>query len=282
MARSAAIRAARWLASQVGPGTLVGCTPGDCAAVPRELASASAATILVTGSGSGSGLVTLARFGSIEIVAIGALIAVPIGIGLAVFLTEYGAKGSKPTVVFANTVRYLVDVMTGVPSIVFGLFIYITLVVSHIGGNYAAWKASVALSLLMLPIITRSAEVVLQLVPDTLREAALALGAPRWRVTARVVLPAAVPGMTTGTLLAIARALGETAPLLFTVAGANGLTFNPTQQMNALPLQIYNDIISPRAVVNSQAWGAGLTLVGIVLILNLIARGISWRSRKAS
>jgi phosphate transport system permease protein len=223
-----------------------------------------------------------ALFGSLEIVAIAALIAVPIGIGLAIFLTEYGAKGPRTVVRFANTVRYFVDVMTGVPSIIFGLFIYITLVTSHIDGNFAGWKGSVALSLLMLPIITRSTEVVLVTVPDSLREAALALGAPRWRVTSRVVLPAAVPGIVTGTLLAVARALGETAPLLFTVAVANALTFDPTQQMNSLPIQIYNDIISPRAVVNSQAWGAGLTLVLIVLIFNLVARGVSRKRRSAT
>jgi phosphate transport system permease protein len=178
-------------------------------------------------------------------------------------------------------VRYFVDVMTGVPSIVFGLFIYITLVISHIGGNFTAWKGSVALALLMLPIVTRSAEVVLLLVPSSLREAALALGAPRWRAIFRVVLPTALPGLVTGSLLAVARAMGETAPLLFTVAGASALTFGLSQQMNTLPLQIYNDILSPRAAVVAQAWAAGLTLVAMVLLLNLIARLISRRSRLA-
>ena len=230
-----------------------------------------------TGSFFGSvGGVRSAILGSLEIVALATLIAVPIGVGVALYLTEYG-KESK----FAHLVRYFVDVMTGVPSIVFGLFIFITLVISHVGGNFTAWKASVALSLLMLPIITRSSEVVLLLVPDSLREAALALGAPRWRVIFRVVLPTAVPGLVTGSLLAVARAMGETAPLLFTVAGASALTFNLTQQMNTLPLQIYNDILSPRAVVVAQAWAAGLTLVVLVLLLNLIARFISRRSRLA-
>jgi phosphate transport system permease protein len=118
-------------------------------------------------------------------------------------------------------------------------------------------------------------------VPSDLREAALALGAPRWQVIGRVVLPTAASGLVTGSLLAVARAMGETAPLLFTTAGAAGLTFSLSQQMNALPLQIYNDILSPRAVVVSQAWAAGLTLVALVLILNLIARAISRRSRLA-
>ncbi|MGO9754449.1 MAG: phosphate ABC transporter permease PstA [Solirubrobacteraceae bacterium] len=217
-----------------------------------------------------------AILGTLEIVALATVIAVPIGIGVALYLTEYG-KDSR----FAATIRYFVDVMTGVPSIVFGLFIYISLVISHIGGDFTAWKGSIALSLLMLPIVTRSAEVVLLLVPDSLREAALALGAPRWRVVARIVLPTAAPGLLTGSLLAIARGMGETAPLLFTTAGAFGLTFSLGQQMNALPLQIYNDLASPRSVVVDRAWGAALTLVALVLILNLIARAISRRSRVA-
>jgi phosphate transport system permease protein len=222
------------------------------------------------------GGVRSAILGSLEIVALATVIAVPIGVGVALYLTEYG-KDSW----FARLVRYFVDVMTGVPSIVFGLFIFITLVISHVGGNFTAWKGSVALALLMLPIVTRSAEVVLLLVPSSLREAALALGAPRWRVIFRVVLPTALPGLVTGALLAVARAMGETAPLLFTVAGASALTFGLNQQMNTLPLQIYNDILSPRAAVVAQAWAASLTLVAMVLLLNLIARFISRRSRLA-
>ncbi len=217
-----------------------------------------------------------AILGTIVIVALATVIAVPLGIGVALYLTEYG-KDSR----FAATIRYFIDVMTGVPSIVFGLFIFISLVITHVGGNFTAWKGSVALSLLMLPIVTRSAEVVLLLVPDSLREAALALGAPRWRVVARIVLPTASSGLVTGSLLAIARGMGETAPLLFTTAGAFGLTFGIGQQMNALPLQIYNDLSSPRSVVVDRAWGAALTLVTMVLILNLVARAISRRSRVA-
>jgi len=230
-----------------------------------------------TGSFFGDpGGIRSAILGSLEIVLLATVIAVPVGIGLALYLTEYGRDSH-----FANLVRYFVDVMTGVPSIVFGLFIYITLVLAHVGGNFTAWKASIALALLMLPIVTRSSEVVLLLVPSSLREAALALGAPRWRVIVRVVLPTATPGLVTGALLAVARGMGETAPLLFTTAGVFGLTFSLGQQMNALPLQIYNDILSPRAVVVSQAWGAALTLVVLVLILNLVARLFSRRNRMA-
>jgi phosphate transport system permease protein len=214
--------------------------------------------------------------GSLMMVGLASLIAIPIGIGVALYLTEYGKQSW-----FANLVRYFIDVMTGVPSIVFGLFIYIVLVLSHVGGNYTGWKGSIALSLLMLPIVVRSAEVVLLLVPSSLREAALALGAPRWRVIFRVILPTATPGLVTGSLLAVARGMGETAPLLFTVAYASGVTANLTQQMNSLPVQIFQDIASPRAALTARAWGAALTLVALVLILNLIARFAARRSRVA-
>ncbi|MBV9006406.1 MAG: phosphate ABC transporter permease PstA, partial [Solirubrobacterales bacterium] len=214
--------------------------------------------------------------GSLVIVGLATLISVPIGIGVALYLTEYGKESW-----YASVIRYFIDVMTGVPSIVFGLFIYIVLVLGHVGGGFTGWKGSIALSLLMLPIVARSAEVVLALVPSSLREAALALGAPRWRVVTRIVLPTAASGLTTGSLLAVARGMGETAPLLFTTAGAFALTANLTQQMNALPLQIFGDITSPRAAVVNRAWGAALTLVVLVLILNVIARLVSRRSRLA-
>ena len=222
------------------------------------------------------GGVRSAILGTIEIVALASLISIPIGIGVALYLTEYG-KDSW----FANLVRYFVDVMTGVPSIVFGLFIYIVLVLGRVGGTFTAWKGSVALALLMLPVVVRSSEVVLLLVPESLREAALALGAPRWRVVSRVVLPTSLSGLITGGLLAVARGAGETAPLLFTVAVAQSLTFNLGQTMNTLPIQIYNDIQSPRSEVVTRAWGAALTLVLMILILNLVARAASRRSRVA-
>jgi phosphate transport system permease protein len=223
------------------------------------------------------GGVRSAIFGTLEIVGLATLISVPVGIAVALYLTEYGKDHW-----FANAVRYFVDVMTGVPSIVFGLFIYIVLVISHAGGSgFAGWKGALALALLMLPIVIRSAEVVLLLVPDSLREAALALGAPRWRVVWKVVLPTARPGLITGSLLAVARGMGETAPLLFTVSLAFGLTGNLNSQMNTLPVQIFTDITNPRDVIVTRAWGAALTLVALVLILNLIARLIARRSRMA-
>jgi phosphate transport system permease protein len=222
------------------------------------------------------GGVRSAIVGTLLIVGLASLIAVPLGIGIALYLVEYG-KASR----FANVVRYFVDVMTGVPSIVFGLFIYIVLVLSGFGGNFAGWKGSIALALLMLPVVSRSAEVVLNLVPDSLRESALALGSPRWRVVARIVLPTAMPGLVTGSLLAIARGAGETAPLLFTAFAVNATTWNVGQQMNSLPIQIFNDVRQAQSNIVERAWGAALTLVLMILALTLLARLIQRRSRIA-
>ena len=222
------------------------------------------------------GGVKSAIIGTILIVALASVIAIPIGVGVALFLVEYGKNS-----VFANVVRYFIDVMTGVPSIVFGLFIYIVLVLTGVGGNFAGWKGSVALALLMLPVVTRSAEVVLNLVPDSLREAALALGAPRWKVVFRIVLPTALPGLVTGSMLAIARGAGETAPLLFTAFAVNATSWDLSQQMNSLPIQIFNDVRQAQTNIVARAWGAALTLVAMILILTLIARTIQRRSRLA-
>ena len=214
--------------------------------------------------------------GTVLIVGLASLIAVPIGVAVALYLVEYGKK-----TFFANAVRYFVDVMTGVPSIVFGLFVYIVLVLTGVAGTFAGWKGAVALALLMLPVVTRSAEVVLSLVPDALREAALALGAPRWRVMFRVVLPTALPGLVTGSLLAVARGAGETAPLLFTAFAVNGTSWDLGHQMNSLPIQIFNDVRQAQANIVERAWGAALTLVAMVLVLTLIARLIQRRSKLA-
>jgi phosphate transport system permease protein len=224
---------------------------------------------------SSIGGIKSALLGTIEIVALASAIAIPIGIGVAVWLVEYGRDS-----LFAHVVRFFVDVLTGVPSIVFGLFIYIVLIVGT-GSSYAGYKGSFALSLLMLPVVIRSAEVILMLIPGALRESALALGAPRWKVIARVVLPTALPGMVTGVLLAIARASGETAPLLFTAATTRNTDFNLSHFMNSLPVQIYNDVTSPTTAVVNRAWGAALALVTMILLLNLIARLVSRRSRVA-
>jgi phosphate transport system permease protein len=225
--------------------------------------------------GANIGGIKSAILGTIEMVALASAIAIPLGVGVALWLVDYG-KGSW----FAQTVRFFVDVLTGVPSIVFGLFVYIVLIIGT-GSTYAGYKGSIALSLLMLPIVIRSAEVILLLVPEALREAALALGAPRWRVISKIVLPTALPGLVTGVLLAVARAAGETAPLLFTAAYTHNTNFNLGQFMNSLPVQIYNDVTSPTTAVVNRAWGAALTLVLMILLVNLVARLISRRSRLA-
>jgi phosphate transport system permease protein len=229
-----------------------------------------------TGSFLGSaGGIKSAILGTVVMVGLATAVAVPVGVGVAVWLVELGRDSRV-----ASAVRYFVDVMTGVPSIVFGLFVYITLVLAGVGGSsFAAWKGAIALGLLMLPIVTRSAEVVLLLVPDTLREAAYALGAPRWRVIARVVLPTALPGLVTGVLLAIARAAGETAPLLFTAAVVNDTTFDVNDRMNSLPAFIYQYVGQAQDRLVRMAWGAALTLVAMVLVLTLLARMIQRRSR---
>jgi phosphate transport system permease protein len=215
-----------------------------------------------------------AILGTLEIVGLATLIAVPLGIAIAVYLNEIGRDSQ-----LAVVVRYCIDVLTGVPSIVFGLFIYTVFVVGGFAGGFAAWKGSVALSLLMLPVVARAGEVSLAIVPNALREAALALGAPRWRVILSVVLPVALPGLLTGSLLAIARAAGETAPLLFTVLGASVLTTALDQPMNSLPLQIFNDVRQPNPEIVTRAWGSALTLILLILLVTLIARFAARRAK---
>jgi phosphate transport system permease protein len=218
-----------------------------------------------------------ALFGTLEIVALASALSIPAGIGVAVYLVEYGRDN-----ITSRAVRFFIDVMTGVPSIVFGLFVYIVLVLAHTGGSsFAGWKGSIALALLMLPVVTRSAEVVLALVPNALREAALALGAPRWRTILRIVLPTALPGLVTGVLLAVARAAGETAPLLFTAGIAQATTSNANAPMDSLPALIFADIGAAQQRAVDRAWGAALTLVTLVLVLNLLARAFARRSRLA-
>jgi phosphate transport system permease protein len=222
---------------------------------------------------SSIGGIKSAILGTLEIVALASVISIPAGVGLAVWLVEYGKRNR-----LASTIRFFIDVLTGVPSILFGLFIYIVLIVGT-GSTYAGYKGSLALVLLMLPVVTRSAEVVLLLVPNDLREAALALGAPRWRVIFRIVLPAALAGLMTGVLLAVARAAGETAPLLFTAASTLKTNLNLGQFMNSLPVQIYYDVSAPTTALVNRAWGAALTLVLMIGALNLIARLVARRSR---
>jgi phosphate transport system permease protein len=230
-----------------------------------------------TGSFLGDpGGIKSALLGTLEIVALASAIAIPIGVGVAVYLVEYGKQSW-----FARAVRYFVDVLTGVPSIVFGLFVYIALILGGGFGGFAGWKGAIALGLLMLPVVTRASEVVLNTVPDTLREAGLALGSPRWRIVFRIVLPTALPGLITGGLLAIARAAGETAPLLFTAFAINATNYDLGKPMNSLPMQIWNDVRQAQDRLVERAWGSALTLICLILVLTILARIFARRSRTA-
>lgn len=193
------------------------------------------------------------------------LIAVPLGILGAVFLHEYGG-GSK----FAKLVRFMTTVMTGVPSIVMGLFVYLTWTLRF---GYSAFGGALALACLMLPVVISSTEQMLKLVPSNLREAAYALGTSKSRTILTVVLPAALPGIVSGALLAIARAAGETAPLLFAVGAAHA--YNPhlfTEANTALSLQIFGNATSSFVAAQDRAWGAALTLMTLTFMLTLVAR----------
>ena len=239
--------------------------------VRRGISTWSVAFFTTDPAGAAGGIRS-AIVGTFELVLIATALAVPVAIAMAVFLIEFGRESA-----FARAVRSVMDVMAGVPSVVIGLFVYSALVLSGTGGSFAAWKGAVALALVMLPIITRTAEVELELVPDDLRAGAVALGAPRWRVIVQVVLPAAAGGLVTASLLAVARATGETAPLIFTVAAAQALTLDPGAATNSLPLQILHDVQHPAPGTIARAWGAALTLVILVCLANLAARLIARR-----
>jgi phosphate transport system permease protein len=211
-----------------------------------------------------------AIFGTVMITAIASVMAVPVGILGAVYLNEYSAGGR-----FGKVVRFLSTVMTGVPSVVMGLFVYITYTQRY---KFNAFGGSLALAFLMLPIVIRSTEEMLKLVPNNLREASAALGCRKSRTILGVVLPAALPGVVSGSLLAIARAAGETAPILFVVGITNGLTTDPFHGGNtALSAQIFANATSPFVGAQQRAWGAALTLLTLAFAVTLIARIVTAR-----
>jgi len=202
--------------------------------------------------------------GTLIIVGIASAAAVPFGTLVGIFLSEFGQNR------LGDTVRFISDVLTGLPSIAFGIFGYTVLVLTT--KHFSAIAASAALGVLMLPVIIRATENSMTLVPNALREAGLALGAPRWRVTLEIVVPAAIAGIVTGALLAMARAAGETAPLLFTTLGNDLLQLNPGRSMGALALTVYHNALVPYAKLQDQAWAAALLLVIMVSITNILAR----------
>jgi phosphate transport system permease protein len=211
--------------------------------------------------------------GTLITTLLAAAMAVPLGILGAVYLHEYGKSGR-----LAHLLRFLADVMTGVPSIIMGLFIFTIWVIRFGTAGINAFSGALALGCLMLPIVIRSTEEMLKLVPDHLREASLALGSSKARTVATVVLPAAFSGILSGVLLAVARAAGETAPLLFTVGAAQQINWNPFSGPNtALSLQIFSNASQPYSGAQERAWGAALTLIALTFILLTLSRVVGAR-----
>lgn len=215
------------------------------------------------------GGITHAIVGTLIELGIAIAVSLPLGVGTAVFITEVGGR-------FSHVVRTVVEAMTALPDILAGLFIYTTLIVG-LGVPRSGLAAAIALSVMMLPIIARSAEVVLRVVPGGLREASLALGASRWRTVWRVVLPTARPGLATALILGVARGVGETAPVMLTSGASIFYTADPLQVMNSLPLFIFNAFESGPSYY-ARAWGAASVLLAIVLVLFVTARLVA-RSR---
>jgi phosphate transport system permease protein len=216
-----------------------------------------------------------ALLGTLEQVGIATLIAVPIGVLTAIYLVEYG-RGK-----LASAVTFFVDVMTGIPSIVAGLFV-LSFWILILGMGYSGFAGAMALAILMMPVVVRSTEEMLKLVPNELREASLALGIPKWRTIIKVVLPTSIGGITTGVMLAVARIAGETAPVLLLVWGTNFINNNPFDGPQAsLPLYIYRQYSAGTDVATDRAWAAALVLILFVMILNMGARAIArWKAPK--
>lgn len=216
--------------------------------------------------GEGGGIGN-AIIGSLVLLSISSVIGLPLGICVGVYLSEVG-RGR-----LAGGVRFIVDTLTGIPSIVTGVFVYTILVLPM--KHFSALAGGIALALIMVPIVGRTTEEMLKLVPHSLREGALALGAPQWRVTLGVIIPAAAPGIATGAMLAIARISGETAPLLFTAFGSRFFPTSLNEPIASLTVQIYNYAISPYDEWHAQAWAATLVLMTLVLGINIVVRFIT-------
>ena len=223
-----------------------------------------------------SGGISHAIVGSLIMMGICAAIAAPLGLLVALFIAETTAA-PRPVRSFARGIGFLVDVLLGLPSIVVGLIVYLGVVV--VQGHFSALAGSLALAVIMFPIVVRSADEILRLVPRSLREASLALGAPRWRTVWSTVLPTAAPGLITGIMLALARASGEAAPLLLTSLGSQTLSININEPMESLPHQIFQDILTTVTPATEQrAWGGALVLISIILLLTITARLVGRRS----
>ncbi len=215
-------------------------------------------------AGETGGGVAHAIVGTLMVVGVASLIGVPLGIGAGIYCAEYpGARLSKIT-------RFIADVMNGTPSIVVGVFAWTWIVARQ--KHFSGYAGSAALAMLMIPMVMRTTEELIKLVPHSLREAALALGYPRWRTSLSIVLRTALPGIVTGSLLAIARTAGETAPLLFTALGSQFMSLNMNEPMAALPLTVFQYATGPYEEWHQYAWASALVLILVVLVLSVLAR----------
>jgi phosphate transport system permease protein len=216
-----------------------------------------------------------AIIGTLEQVLLASLIAVPLGLLVAIYITEYGGNA------LATSVRFLIDVMTGIPSIVAGLFVLAFWIIA-LNQPFTGFAGSLALAILELPIVVRTSEEMIRLVPSSLREASYALGVPKWKTVLRIVLPTASTGITTGIMLAIARVIGETAPVLLVVGGNNFINNNPfSQAQGSLPLYIFQNALTSSTFNVQRAWAAALTLILIVVVLYVAARLLTRRNALA-
>jgi phosphate transport system permease protein len=230
--------------------------------------------------GQAGGGVAPALVGSLVLVAIATAIALPFGVLAAIYVSEFAPRG------LGDQVRLWLDVLNGFPSIVIGIFVFTLIVKASLPGvgwghHQSAFAGGFALAIIMLPLVARATMEVLELVPNHLREASYALGVSKWQTTLRVVLPTSFGGILTGTTLAIARAAGETAPLLFTCAIAGQVVdWNPTHSMQSIPLMIFQNSESPDPALHDQAWAGAFVLIVFVLVTSLTARYLLDRSRK--
>ncbi|WCK54657.1 phosphate ABC transporter permease PstA [Aneurinibacillus sp. Ricciae_BoGa-3] len=211
------------------------------------------------GGGMANGIV-----GTFVLIGIASIIGVPFGVMAGIFLSEYGRNR------FGRVVSFLTDILLGVPSIVIGIVVYTFMVLAM--GGFTAYAGGVALAIIMIPAVTRTTEEMLKLVPNSIREAGLALGIPQWRVILFIVLPTSLRGIITGIMLAVARISGETAPLLFTAFGNMYWSTTLRQPIASLPVQVFTYAISPYKQWKDQAWAGALTLIIIVILLNIFAR----------
>jgi phosphate transport system permease protein len=210
--------------------------------------------------------------GSIVIVGIATLFAVPIGVMVAIFVSELAPRP------LADAIRLALDVINGIPTIVTGIFMFTVLVLAQ---GQSGWAAAMALAIIALPLVARSTQEVLRLVPNSLREAALALGSSRWRMTLGIVLPTTLGGILTGTTLAVARVAGETAPILFTSSlTTTAVDWNPNHALQTVPLSIFQLSDSPDPADHARAWAAGIVLLGFVLVVSLLSKAFLARQRR--